>query len=275
MVLVFQLLFSLIITTIYGLSSHIVLDFLGVLSLLGIFLASCIVFLILVLFVYILIIFTTEKLDKKAAYKHFFLIQLSIYVYNFLYRVRIVATGKENLPKNNKFVIYANHIEYTDPIYLKQVFKKYPISYVAKEPLFKTILVRNVLRGIGCVSISKNADRSAMQSILDSIKIVKGGQPMGIFPEGRRTYSNDLTDFKPGAFKLALKAEADIVPVCLYNMHGILNRKGIRKHTAYIHILPIIPYEQYKDLDTIGLSDLVRNQINSQLDVFKANIPQD
>jgi len=188
--------------------------------------------------------------------------------------VKMIVTGKENLPKDNNFVVYMNHIEYTDPIYVKIVYKKFPLSYVAKEPLFKTLLVKNLLRSIGCISITKDADRSAMKSIIESIKNVKSGQPMGIFPEGKRTYSNDLIEFKPGAFKLAMKANADISPVCLYNMHGIFRKNILKRHKIYIHILPLIPYEEYKEMDSQTIAEKVRTVVNEKLDDYKIRIPQ-
>jgi 1-acyl-sn-glycerol-3-phosphate acyltransferase len=244
------------------------------LILIGIFLAAFIVFIIVIVLIIIIIIFATEKLDKKKMYKHNILNIMGEYIFNFLFRVKLVVTGKENLPKNNRFVIYANHIEYTDPIYIKQIFKKNPVAYVGKESLFKIFLIKNLLSGAGCIPISRNVDRSALQSILESIKIVKNGQPMGVFPEGTRTYSNDLLDFKPGAFKVAVKSQADIVPVCLYNMHGLLENKSLKRHVAYIHILPIIEYEAYKEFNTITIAEMVRTKINNQLDIFKENIPE-
>jgi 1-acyl-sn-glycerol-3-phosphate acyltransferase len=274
MVLLLQLLFSLAVTVIYAVISHISLSVLNVLLLIGLFLASFLAFVIILLLFSVFFIYSTENLDKKKMYKHVILNNIGIYIFNFLYRVKIVVSGEENLPKNNRFVIYANHSEYTDPIYVKQVFKKYPVAFVAKKTLFDNFLIKNLLNGAGCIPISQTIDRSSIQSILDTIESIKNGQPMGVFPEGTRTYSNELIDFKPGTFKIAVKSQANIVPVCLYNMHGILENKTLKRHVAYIHILPVIEYDKYKDLNTITISEMVKTQINNQLDIFKKNIPQ-
>ncbi len=196
----------------------------------------------------------------------------SMYLFRFFYRVRLIVTGKENLPKNNRFVVVSNHIEYTDPIFVMQAFHRFPIGYVAKEPLFKYPLLRNLMYGIGCIPISRFADRSALESILQAIKQVKGGQPMGIFPEGKRTYTDTMIDFKPGAFKLAQKPKADIAPVVLYKMHDLSKKPRLLPTKVYLHILPVITYDQYKELDTVSLSNMVYQQINQQLDDYKAKI---
>ncbi|MGD9909286.1 MAG: lysophospholipid acyltransferase family protein [Candidatus Izemoplasmatales bacterium] len=275
MILLLQLFFALAMTVYYVVKSAVVLNFLGVLSILGVFIASAVAFMIVLVILFAITIFVTEKSDKKSMFKHGLLNVFARYVFLDLFRVKLVVTGKENLPTNRLFVVISNHIEYTDPIYLKVVFHKFPLSFVAKEPLFKVFLIKQILAGSGNIPISKNADRSAMKSIVESIKAVKDGQPMGIFPEGMRTYKNELIDFKPGAFKLAQKPGADIIPVCLYNMHGVLKKGRIKRHTAYIHIFPKIPYSEYQDLDTIDVAEKVKAIILEKQNEFKKTIKED
>lgn len=275
MILLLQLLFALAVTIYYVIKSSLVFNVIGILSIIGVFLASAIVFLVVLVILFAITIFVTEKSDKKSMFKHGLLNVFARYVFLDLFRVKLVVTGKENLPDNRLFVVISNHIEYTDPIYLKVVFNKYPLSFVAKEPLFKVFLIKQILAGSGNIPISKYADRSAMKSIVESIKAVKEGQPMGIFPEGMRTYKNELFEFKPGAFKLAQKPGADIVPVCLYNMHGVLKKGRIKRHTSYVHIFPKIPYSEYQDFDTIDLAEKVKAIILEKQNEFKKTIKED
>lgn len=275
MILILQILFSLFAALWYVISTFHSLTWLYLLSVIGVFLLGAFTFLIILFAFLIPYIYLSEKTSSTSRFKHWVYNHFASYIFISLFRVKLIVTGKENLPTNNRFVIYSNHIEYTDPIYTKIVFNKYPIAFVAKEPLFKTPLVKNILVGIGSVSIGKNADRSAMKSILESIKIVKNGQPMGIYPEGMRTYKNEMTDFKPGAFKLSQKAEADIVPVCIYNMHGIFKKGRLFLHKAYIHIFPIIKYEDYKGLDTFTISSQVKELIYKKQLEYKTSIADD
>ncbi len=275
MLFLLQILFALTLTILYTIKQVTMFDYLSILSILVVFFIALIAYMILLFAFYIPFIYITEKMDKKSKFKHIMVNLLGKYIFLDLFRVKLEITGKENIPTNSLFVMYANHIEYTDPIYVRFIFGKFPLAFVAKEPLFKVILVKNILSGIGCVPITKNADRSAMKSIIESIKIVKEGQPMGIFPEGMRTYSNTLTEFKPGAFKLAMKASADIVPVCLYNMHGILKKNRIRTHKAYVHVFPPIKFDDYKDLDSVTIAENVKKIINDKLDEYKKLIPED
>ena len=232
---------------------------------LGLFILSFIIVLVLFFLFFITAFAIAGNRNPKGMFKHHLLTFYSRYVYKVFYRVKVDVIGREYLPKNNNFVIFSNHIEYSDPIYIKQVFNRFPVAFISKESLFKIKLVRMVLAGIGCIPISRIADRSALNSIVEGIKAIKNGQPLGIFPEGKRTYSHDTIEFKPGSFKLATKTKADIIPVCLYNMHEIY-RKG-RKGIAHVKIVvfPPISEEQYRDLDTADIAIKVKTQIDQCL----------
>jgi 1-acyl-sn-glycerol-3-phosphate acyltransferase len=270
MLAVINFLVAIGLTIFYSIKQGLNLDFPGVFWILLVFIGSFVAMAIVLFLILVIFIYSTEKMSHKANWKHRVIKLYSVYIFNFYLRVRVIITGKENLPKDNNFVVYSNHIEYSDPIYLMQAYKNNPIGYVAKEPLFKYIVLKNMLLGLGCIPISRFADRSALKTILQAIKQVKEGQPMGVFPEGKRTYSNNLIEFKPGAFKVAQKAQADISPACLYNMHNMTVKRGILPVKVYIHILPVIKYEDYKDLDSVGISNMVFKIINDQMDKFKA-----
>ncbi len=232
----------------------------------GLFFASMIVLLLLL----IVVIYTTVNTNKKSLLKHNFYNQFGFYIFNFILRVKVIVTGRENLPQSNRFVTISNHIEYTDPIYMKQIFKKFPMAFVSKEELFRFSLLRYLMLGTGCISLHRGMARQGLQAILDTVNAIKNGQPMAVFAEGTRSYSNEMIPFKAGSFKLATKAEADIVPVCLYDMHGIFRRFRIGIQKCYIHVLPVIPYKQIADMDTNAISVMVQNLVEKQMKEFKA-----
>ncbi|MBU1020844.1 MAG: 1-acyl-sn-glycerol-3-phosphate acyltransferase, partial [Firmicutes bacterium] len=128
---------------------------------------------------------------------------------NHLLRVKVIVTGRENIPEG-KFVFFANHQENEDIIILKPIFKNHPINFIAKESLINMPVIGKWIVLLGNIPISKYADRSAAESIVKAIKEFNHGNPMGIFPEGKRSFMNEMIEFKPGAFKLAMKPKADI-----------------------------------------------------------------
>lgn len=270
MIAIINLILGIVVTILFSINQGFMLDFSGILYILLTFLVSLIAVGVVLLIFFLIFVFVTEKINPKAMWKHRIVKVYSTYIFRFLNRVKLVVTGLENLPEDNNFVVYSNHIEYSDPIFILQIYKNNPIGFVAKEPLFRFFGLRQLMYGIGCLPISKFADRSALKTILKTIDQVKGGQPMGIFPEGKRTYSNDIIDFKPGAFRVAQKAKADISPVCLYNMHDMAKKRFLPVK-VYMHILPIYKYEEFKDLDSIELSNNVYKMINDQMNKYKNN----
>ncbi len=185
-----------------------------------------------------------------------------------LLRLKIVVSGKENIPEG-KFVFVGNHQENFDIIALKPIFKNHPLTFIGKESLFKLPFLGRWMYIIGNVPIGKNANRSAAESIINGIKRYKHGHSIGIFPEGRRSFKNEMIEFKAGAFKLAMKPKADILIGTLYKLDKIFETYPYKRHKAYIHFLPILKYEDYKDLNSIELSAKVKALIQIQLDEFK------
>jgi len=271
MLAILNILIAIFMTIMYSININVQFNFFGIATILGAFIVSFLIIVVVFLLIFIVFIYAFEKVNPKALWKHKVANLYSMYLFRFFNRVIVKVTGKENLPNDKNFVVYSNHIEYIDPLLVKQVYNDYALTFVAKEPLFKYIVLKNILYTLGAIPITKFADRSALKSILQAIKQVKEGQPMGIFPEGKRTYSNDLIEFKPGAFKLAQKAKADISPICLYNFHDLAKKPRILPTKVYIHILPIIRYDDYKEMDSQTLANYVFEIVNGQMLKFKEN----
>ncbi len=241
----------------------------GILAIVGFLLGMIIVTTLLFALIVIISLQIGVYTNKKGMFKHKLLTQYGIYVFNVLLRVRVIVTGKENLPVHNRFITVANHIEYTDPIYVKEVFRDYPIAFIFKEELLKSRIMRLLTTGTGCIPLARGMTRQGLEAILQAIDAVRNNQPIGVFPEGTRSHKNEMIPFKAGSFKIALKAKADIVPVCLYNMAGIFRKGRIGIHKCYVHVLPTIKYEQIKDLDTQAISELVQERIESRLEQYR------
>lgn len=274
MLLGIDLLFSLGLALWLGLGGFLPENFWGVVAGVGVFLGTFIAVVVLYLLFFLIVFLALEKADPRKMFKHRLLYWYTHMYYNDYLRVAVKVTGKENLPKNRRFVVVSNHIEASDPMYIKQVYRRFPLAFVSKVALFKTWPVKNILQSVGCVPISPKVDQSALESIEKSIRLVESGLPMGIFPEGRRTYCNEMIAFRPGSFKLPMKAKADISPVAVYGMHDIYRKGRIRPARVFLHVLPLIPYEEYKEMDTVALAQKVHDLVEEQMKKFAAEANQ-
>ena len=128
------------------------------------------------------------KIDSKFNHRYAnALLDLAMH----LLRVKVIVTGKDNIPERN-FVFISNHQENYDIVVLKPIFKNHPISAIAKESIISVPIIGKWILLLGNIPISRYADRRAAQTIVKGIKQVKRGIPMGIFPEGRRSFSNKI-----------------------------------------------------------------------------------
>ena len=188
-----------------------------------------------------------------------------------LMRVKLIVSGRENIPEG-KFVLVGNHQENYDIIILMPIFKDHPLSFIAKEALRKLPIFGKWIEILGNIFIERDATRAAAESIIKGIRNYNDGMPMGIFPEGKRSFGNEMIAFKPGAFKLAMKPKADILIATQYDTCKIFKRFPWRPYKVYVHIHPVIKYEEYQDMNTRELADFVKAKIQVQLDTFQETI---
>lgn len=237
-----------------------------VFGILSIIISTLVSFLTQVFVIWIVGIIRVNKNDPENKFNHAFGVALLVLAIHIL-RLKVKVTGKENIPDSN-FVLMGNHQEIMDVMILKPIFKKHTLNFIAKESLFGVPIIGRWITILGNIPISKYADRSAAESIVKGIREVKKGRPIAIFPEGKRSFGNEMIEFKPGAFKLAMKPKADILLVTLYDLSTVKFTIPLRKQHAYVHVNGLLKYEDYKELNSTELAEKAKSIIQKQLDIF-------
>lgn len=113
-------------------------------------------------------------------------------------------------------IVVANHQSFLDlPI---SYLLPWTMKWVAKKSLFKIPVLGWIIYMTGHLAI----DRQSMSSVKKLDKLVEPiqkGMPAMIFPEGTRTETGELKEFKNGAFKLARRYNFNILPLVLVGGH--------------------------------------------------------
>ncbi|MBQ8177550.1 MAG: 1-acyl-sn-glycerol-3-phosphate acyltransferase [Oscillospiraceae bacterium] len=128
-------------------------------------------------------------------------------VYKLFYNFHI--EGIENIPQDRALVMASNHRSYADPVLLTMPMKR-PVTYMAKEELFKNKLFGWFITKLGAFPVKRGA--GDMQVIDDSIAILNSGRNLVIFPEGTRSKDGKVGKGKTGVALIAAKSGADVLP---------------------------------------------------------------
>lgn len=125
---------------------------------------------------------------------------------------RMEVKGLENELTEGPCIICANHISMHD-IFLIAVNLKRQIYFFAKKELFKNPLLAKILRAFGTVSV--NRGQADLQSITNSIELLKEGKYLGVFPQGTRMPGKEPNpdDAKSGIGMMAFRGKSNILPV--------------------------------------------------------------
>lgn len=125
---------------------------------------------------------------------------------------RIEFFGVENIPRSDACVITPNHQTYFDPIWITIPVTR-RVYYMAWDKPFDVPGLGFLMRSFGAFPVNLDAIDSAAQR--QAQEILRKGLALVIFPEGGRTKTGKLMDFKMGAFRFALTHGVPIVPVTI------------------------------------------------------------
>jgi len=181
--------------------------------------------------------------------------------------IRTKAYGTENLPKEGGYMMYPNHQGKYDAYGIVNVHEK-PCTVVMDEAKSHTIFIRELLDTIRGKRLDKTDIRQSLTIINEVAKEVSQGRRYILFPEGDhfKGKKNTLSEFKKGCFKIPLKTKTPIVPVVLVDAYKVFNSPCLGKVTVQVHFLPPIFYDEYKDLKTPEIAQLVKGRIQEKLD---------
>jgi len=102
------------------------------------------------------------------------------------------------------------------------VYLPFQFRIIFKSELLAYPFVGWHLKRSGQVCINQQNPAASIGAIKSALRSLRRGVPLVIFPEGGRTRDGKIQPFLPGAFFLAIKAQADIVPIALVDTFDLL-----------------------------------------------------
>ena len=208
----------------------------------------------------------TEKYPEMTMWQHIqYIMKRAVTSGN----VKFECYGVENVPKEDGFLLYGNHQGLFDIVAIGASCPK-PLGAVLKKELKGIPFVEQVRLCTNSFCMDREDVRQSMTVINNVIKEVKAGRNYLIFPEGTRSRKgNEMLEFHSGSFKCALKAKCPVVPIAFIDSFKVLDEKGCKPVSVQIHYLEPIAYEEYKDMNTTELANLVRGKIEAVIKEHK------
>lgn len=160
--------------------------------------------------------------------------------YKLVYRLEVY--GKENIPKDNKYIVCANHLSSLDPPLMCAVMPR-RVSFMAKKELFDKPLMRWWMDWLGAFAV--NREKLAASTIKTATSIQHTDWVLGLFPQGTRGETGVIKDVSKGFANLARITKCDVLPV------GIVGSNEKKKFPftgkIVVRIGKVIPYTNDAD----------------------------
>ena len=176
--------------------------------------------------------------------------------------IRLKVTGLSHLDRTRTYLIMGNHQSLFDlfviPAAIPGVYVAVEAAYHFSIPLWGSLITR-----WGCIPIHRNNLDKAKESLAIARQRLREGISIIILPEGHRTLTGRMGDFKKGPFHLARQAGADILPFAISGLFDY-NCKGSFQLTpkpVQVSIGPAIPFSVCTGMTLEQLRDYVRRVI--------------
>lgn len=184
--------------------------------------------------------------DKEPNYFFYSLCQVVLFtLYKLFFNFR--TFDSKNVPRDTRGIILApNHASYLDPPLLGISLKK-PITYLAKEYLFKKPVWGTLIDWLGVLPIQSEGDD--FRSMRQLLRALKNGRQIVVFPEGTRSETGELRQPEGGVGFLAIKSHAYVVPVYIEGSYEAFpkGKKFFRCHPIRVFYgKPFIPADDAK-----------------------------
>lgn len=129
---------------------------------------------------------------------------------------RYRAFGRDKVPDDGGALFLINHQSFVDPLLVGLPLNR-PVSYLARDSLFRVPVIGWILRNTYVMPI--NRDAATTTSFREALRRVQHGFLVGVFPEGTRTRDGKMGPFKPGFVALLRRAGANAYPVGIAGAH--------------------------------------------------------
>jgi 1-acyl-sn-glycerol-3-phosphate acyltransferase len=189
----------------------------------------------------------------------------------FVAGIRLLAEGREQIPKDRACIFMANHVSNLDPPALIALLPGYTAAF-SKRSVFNIPVFGYCLKLGEFIPVDRKGDAaSAKESVATAQRVLEKGRHITTFVEGTRSRDGRMLPFKKGPFYLSMQSGAPCIPVSIHGTETMMakGKFGIKPGTAhFVFHAPVYP-QDYATREE--LSAAVRASIASGLPEWMRN----
>ena len=179
--------------------------------------------------------------------------------------VELNIIGAEKIDPKKSYVVIGNHPSTLD-IFTHITALPVSIRFLTKTELFRIPIFGRVLKTLGLPRIDRKNAKANFEKINDSInQVIKLGNSIMIFPEGKRSNQKELLPFKKGASHIAKDFNLPIIPVVSHNAHNLMVKGKVWLKSGEIKIEILDPIYNVNDYTVDELTSKMESLIKSRL----------
>ena len=148
--------------------------------------------------------------------------------------IKLEIRGREKIPSGHAVVFMSNHQSMCDPPALMGILP--PVLVLLKRSLFSIPALGPAMRMRGFVPIEREHRERAMHAVEEAAARLRAGHSFLVYPEGTRSRDGRLLPFKRGAFLMAMRAQAPIVPISVSGAYKIMRKGEMSLHPGTLRI---------------------------------------
>lgn len=234
------------------------------LSLCGLILIVCAVFIVLTSYLPI----TIKKVPIQLR-----IAQLMVQAILWILNVRVTCAEEEKLKGFDGF-FFPNHVSYVEVLALYSIM---PTRYLAKASIRDWLVVGKIAAAIGCVFV-RRGDKQSRRKARQALTEVKSFPPITIFPEGKRGPGDMLLPFRYGAFEIVTQGGFAFLPIAVtfsnleiaiwHRQENILKavwRLASQPVQIKVNLLPLEVHHPTPEDDPVALAKEIQEQLTAVL----------
>ncbi len=179
---------------------------------------------------------------------------LSVTIFNFR------GLGRENCIIEGGALILSTHQSHFDPVLIGATFNE-QLNYLARRTLFNNRIFGAIISMLDAIELDR--DRSGLAGLKETIRRVRGGSKVLIFPEGTRTSDGQIAQLKPGFLSVARRCKVPLIPVAITGAYEALpkGRAFPLLYPLHVCVGKAIQLDEFSELDDEAMLKLVRSRL--------------